>query len=370
MSHFAVLAACQLPDGLFEEGTPAEQHELPEIPDSPEACLAALVTQGGLRRFDDIVDLLVYILLAPYDVECEDPRRLQLLSAEKHERPKYETGSIDLVRMPDGCLIPTYSAKFSEQYELHDGQVYQRCAGRLHHRKRTKAAKRMTALPGYPIRRAYPSFAVYMTAMGYDYDEETQAYGFYINPHAEYDWYQIGAGRSHSFLVKRGCPAVYREKVGLKPSADGGDLDAPAGYRWVAGARKGDIQWAMMKQRQVKMSTQSFHRLESYYHTGQLPSEASEYEITEEGITGPYGLIYQKGEKLEDYLVRHGLGEDIVYPYNTYAFVDTHGWRSVDELVRSGMAPQERDRIWRQNIQCFLASLPDDALLVSLDCHI
>ena len=56
---------------------------------------------------------------------------------------------------------------------IRNGKVFQREAGPLKHEKRTKRAKRMRALPDYPRKKLYASFADYAeNGRGFSYDEE------------------------------------------------------------------------------------------------------------------------------------------------------------------------------------------------------
>lgn len=68
--------------------------------------------------------------------------------------------------------------------------MLQRNVGQLKQAKRTKKAKAMKVIDSYPYKKLFASFSEFATEhCGYDYYEDENAYGYYTNPNAFWDWY-------------------------------------------------------------------------------------------------------------------------------------------------------------------------------------
>ena len=122
--------------------------------------------------------------------------------------------------------------------------------------------------------------------------EEPDSYGFYRNPDTRWDWFQIGGRWPDRFLVKADCPVVHTGEVSLLMQ-DYQGREAPEGYCWVAGARKKDIAWDVMREQRARAETEYFHKLESWYQNGQIPDDRRWFlSITDEGIRSWNALAY------------------------------------------------------------------------------
>ena len=345
MSHYTVLAALDLPELTMENPSPG------------------LVAAQMENQLED--------LLAPYEECAENPDFLEFVNMEESARLEYLTETISCVKMPDGRILPAYSRVFSDLYELYDGKVYRRRYGPLHHRKRTKKAQRIIPLD-YPLQKQYPNLEAYMKDYcGYRYDAEEGAYGYYHNPNAEWDWYQVGGRWPYRFLVKEDCTsALPRERSVLM---DGQYVrPAPVGYRWVSGARKSDVQWELMKRLELKAAFAAYKAYKHWFREGAIPSDAPPFlRLTEDGIIDWGTMIYWKDDTLERYLNRKGLSRRDQYPYSTYAMLGDQGWESFGDIGWFGISANNmEEREWQDKIQAFLAGLPDETFLVSVDCHI
>ena len=205
---------------------------------------------------------------------------------------------------------------------------------------------------------------------GYSFHEQEGAYGYYSNPNAKWDWYQIGGRWPFRFLVKsEGVLAVSGELSHMfdKVPSDKG----PEGYRWVAGARKRDIVWDVMKELFRTSALEQFQQFQEWFNSKTLPKENWRYVITKEGIACWGDLVYRKGESVDDYLKRCGRSEEFQYPLSTFAYVSEDGWEGSGDAGWFGMSYNKKDEIdWNHAVENFIAALPDDAFLVSVDCHI
>lgn len=370
MSHFTVLVAGILPDNVSAA-----------ITSNPGQALLAMSTEdmekqmqihdANMKLLDSAVWRLVEDQLAPYCENVDVLDYLEFCDMTQEGRTQYESESVDCVRLLDGKVVPTYDSQFSNIYELYKGVVYKRSHGQLHHRKRTKKAKQICVLPNYPYKKLYPSYELFMEEhCGYTFDEQENAYGYYYNPNAKWDWYQIGGRWPRRFLVKNDCALAVNGENSLlfkeAPSRNG-----PDGYKWVAGARKCDIAWDIMKKAFCEPAVQKYRIYKEWFGAGAVPEKHRDHRITAEGITCWGDLVYHKDETLDDYLQREGLSEEFKYPFSTFAYVSEAGWEGSGDMGWFGMSYNDKDPLaWNCMVEKFIADLPDNAFLVSVDCHI
>ena len=339
----------------MSEGKPLKSMEI-----SPEMILS--------ERWECLVESMAAGLLEPYNETTTDPAYIEFDDRTEEGHTTYENSSVDCVKTPDGRIIPCHNYKFSQRYELYDGKVYRRQFGPLHHRKQTKKSKRYLALPSYPLRKLFPTAETFMTEYwGCVAEEGTGRYGYYFNPNAEWDWWQIGGRWPFRFLVKNDCDmAVAGELSCLFKEPP--KCDAPEGYRWVAGARKCDIAWDVMRDFMRNQCTEQFRQYEEWYKTGDIPKELiGRVVLVKDGLASYGEYLYRKDGDLGQYLSKLGLSDQNKYPIRTYAYVDADGW---SEHGWGGSDPSEGQRqAWYKEIADFIDKQPDTTLLVSVDCH-
>jgi len=370
--HYTLLAAVQLPQDL--------ETQIKMVPEEEIVCNITLANMwrslgkkdaeqlpdelpiNDQMRLEVLVDHLLLEQMEPYNENTEDPRYLEFFDCTEDGRKKYETDGTEFVRLLDGKLVFPYSRTFSRDYEVYEGKIYKLRHGPLQHRKRTKKAKRME-LVYLPFRRMYASPEEFMETY-YGYTRNGVEYGFFSNPNGEWDWSRVGGRWPNRFLVKTDCGMIIRGDRSFllkdEPSSS-----APEGYQWVAGARKCDIAWDTMKAFLIERATAEFHRLKGCFDGGRLLEEAPLLKITEEGITSWGRVIYKKEEPLEEFLLRRSLSEKYQYIVSTFAVLDDgewteQGWSEEDEIDED---------TWLQMVDEYIDNLPDDAVLVSVDCH-
>lgn len=345
MSHFTVLTATQFPKDL------------------------KLTCQ---HLVEDHAFGLAAERLEPYWENTDNPAYLAFYSASEGSRESYETECIDCVRMLDGRIIPSYYPDFSMLYELHDGKVYKREHGPLHHFKRTTKAKKILPLLNYPVKKLYPTYGDFMVNYyGCTLDEETDEYGIYRNPNAEWDWFQIGGRWPLRFLVKKDCPLVVHGSASLL-FREPPKREAPEGYQWVAGARKCDIAWDLMRKQFQADQTKWFHEYEIWFQKREIPTEARYgLKLQEDGIVSWSDYVYRKGETLETYLDRMGVSDQYRYPLSTFACLDGDGWSSQGNMGYFGISSDNKEEsVWCKMVEKFIAKQSDETMLISVDCHI
>lgn len=185
-------------------------------------------------------------LMAPYCEQTDDPKYLEFDDRTDALHREYETDTTNCVRLPNGVIVSMYDQTVTGKYRIKDGKVYQRKAGRLGHEKRTKKAKKMRALPEYPVKKLYPTLEQYAEEhCGCTFDRQYNAYGYYCNPNAFWDWYSVGGRWPFQFLVRDTAEYILGER---SYGDEDTTCEAPEGYIWVCGARKKDIAWDLMKE--------------------------------------------------------------------------------------------------------------------------
>lgn len=377
--HFTVLSAIQLPQDtaaavnavpLEDAANFAAKKLLLRSLGEGKALTPPEVTPALIRaeRWECLVDNFVAGLLAPYNENTTEIAFMEFDDRTEEGRKAYTQDGVDCVRTPDGRIIPCSCYEFCRRYELHDGKVYRRSFGPLHHRKLTKRAKKYHALPDYPFRKLYPSFDDFMMEhWGCETGVEAGHYGYYFNPNGQWDWWQIGGRWPFRFLVKDDCvSAVTGEVSGL--FHDQPQRDAPEGYRWVAGARKADIAWDVMREFLRKQCAEQFRQYEEWFQTGEIPKEhAGGIRLVQDGIVSWRDYLYRKGEDLESRLYNMGLSEQHPYAINTFACVDEGGWNDQGWGIPGD--DEKGHQAWYKEVAAFIEKQSEDMLLVSVDCH-
>jgi len=309
-------------------------------------------------------------LMEPFQEGTQDMAYLAFEGHGEEVSNEFAKSTMDCIKLPGGKIVPWYHRDVS-RFEIKGGQVYQKKASPLQHAMRTKKAKKMHALPEYPLRKLFASLKEYAEEYhGYTFDEEQQAYGYYCNPNAFWDWFVIGGRWPFQFLVKESCDsAVYAEGCCGNENAK---RPAPEGYWWAAGARKRDIEWDVMRAHCVEAFTKRLSELEQWFRGGVRPADDDHFaDITEEGIRSWSHMLYYKDETLEQYLERHELGPDCKYPVNAFSYVHDGTYYSQGDMGWFGLSSNDKpDDVWRSMMQDFLANVPEDNFIVLLDCHI
>lgn len=306
------------------------------------------------NRFSrDVCDKIPEIMESTWE-NTTDSRYIKFFSVEDNYKEDYENTKTDCVRLADGRIRPILPYEFV----IKDGLVYQKNAGQLHHEKRTKKAKRMKALPNYPIKEAFKTYAHYLEYLGYTYDEESKSYGYYCNPNGYWDWFQIGGRWPTAFLVPDNCDEF---GIGHVETRYDKMPETPEGYKWAVMARKKDIAWDVLYRVHLCWAMKRFHKLVDAFRQQKLP-EGVYGNITENGISGFDDMLYVKGESMYENLRRRGISDGTKYHAGFYGFLNEDKWtdRGWDE---------EQGKEYPQKLDSFIDSLDNDTVLVAVDCH-
>ena len=156
-------------------------------------------------------------LLAPYQEnnmgDC--PKEyLEFVSSSKEERPRWESESAEKVKLMDGSLVwpwadILYRPITKAMYKVikHDKTKSTKRTGfGKNEQYYVKDLQSLGAeVVNIPFKELYPTFKEYMEEyIAASFDEEQQDYGYWENPNAKWDWWQIGGRWNGSLKAKDG----------------------------------------------------------------------------------------------------------------------------------------------------------------------
>lgn len=323
--------------------------------------------KGMSNTFARAVYQAVDELLEPYSESTENPEYLDFEDHTDDLKNEYENKSVDCIKLPGGKIVSVHNRIIFDKFIIRDGLVYQKYFGQLKHEKRSKTAKKMTALTDYPYKKLYKSFKDFAELERYmDYNDEYEGYGYVYNPDAFYDWYCIGGRWPKMFLVKEECTDF---TIGDRDYPDD-YYEAPQGYCWVSAARKKDIQWKEMRRCIFNEAIREYKEYKKIFETGIIPEEHY-CRITENGVSAYGHLLYSKGETLSEYLTREGIKDMCKHIFSQYAhaYLQDGIYHSYDECTVDKETGKSSFEEWRNMLDEFYNSLDDNAVLVSVDCH-
>lgn len=381
MSHFTTLVVIENPGVSTIEIQPvfpekealiaSLKEKLLQNPDDFNSKYMLKILQNMPSPFERRIESFIGEVMEPFWENTDNPEYLEFTNEEEGKREEYERAVCDCVRMPNGTICTSFDHSFTRKFVLKDGIVYQHSFGKLKTNKRTKKARRIKVLPQYPLKKIYKTFGDYMEDYcGCYYNEEHQAYGYTSNPNATWDWYQIGGRWPFQFLVKEDAMQIVIGEYSW--AVEDYVREAPAGYKWVAGARKADIEWELMRSIEVENAAKRFSLLEQWFQTEMVPEGVTCFgSVTETGIISWMNQIYVKDETLEEYLFRNGLAPRYKYTAATFSFLEHGEYFSQGDMGWFGVSTNNKDEeIWRQMVEIFIQRVPDNDILVSIDCHI
>lgn len=331
------------------------------------ADLAGKTTAFGRAVFDAID-----AELDPYAVETQNPACSEFVDCTEEIEEEYRTGTIDCVRLADGTVVEQFDYRFRDRFAVKDGKIVQKDFGPLHHKKVSKKSKKMTWLPNYPKRKLYRSEKELAEKYyGYEYNAEEDAYGYYSNTAAFYDWCSIGGRWPHIFLVPETCTEYSLGHY----EGDEEDAKGPEGYRWVAAARKKDIAWDAMTKLYMDAQVDAYLKLKKAFEEKDVPKGPA-MNLAENRITGLLRTLYVDGESFETFCNRNGFPVGSKYQFTPSGYLAADGYHDSGYLFNCPKDLKEAEseagttRSWALEMDEFIDSLDDETVLVGVDCHI
>lgn len=293
-------------------------------------------------------------VLAPYQENNMDdcPREyLEFNSVTEEYKENYETGTRTMVRLKDKSLVSDCDDRFKKIIKDENHTIP----------TTTYEVPKDLIKVEVPYKVLYPTFEEYMKDWcGYELDKEMNDYGYWENPNAKWDWYEIGGRWNKLLLVK---DSVDIEKIG-GPSwgnIKSEEKEAPEGYKWVNACRIGDLELDKMIEGSYKKNLRYWELIVE----GQKPQNEDEEEDVKWNFYKPEYFTERYSSK-EEYAKWQSM-------FCTYAMVDERGWHAKGNMGWWAMDDSTGDSE-RAFIERFNAELKNvenqDKYLVIVDCHI
>ena len=307
--------------------------------------------------------------LAPYQENnmCDCPKEyLEFHSYSKEYKEEYETGTTEKVRLNDGTLVYPWAdclykkvteEEFNKAKEEKQPTMY-RCNK---HYVKYKLEDIGAELVTIPFKELYPTFENYLE----DYhdltkDEETLDYGYWENPNAKWDWWQIGGRWAGLLKVSLDC-----ENCGIGEKSWGWGSENPYTntdkYKKVDSARIKDLIFPDYEKEYEKAK-----RFWEMLIEGQPPKNTEE----QEQIKWNY---YRPEYYLKTYVNKETYAE-CEATFHTYAIITKDGrWVAKGEMGFWGISSEEKDQVveyikkYKENV---FDNATDNDYITIVDCHI
>lgn len=232
-----------------------------------------------------------------------------------------------------------------------------------------------------PLNEYYNDFEEFVRKWhGTRFNEEKQAYGYWENPNAKWDWYQVG-GRWTGLLP------VIRSSVTKRNGSPGLMTEPNTEENYADIVIVGELD----KQRMAMDAEESIHKFWDRYQRLKSIEDGIiekgeedswlEYEINDtlHGL-GLRKCIRPRGDGIEPLFENERFTlEDLktkyswYWEFHTYAVVDDDGWHEKGQMGWWGISSETVDEAenWDKSfVHRFLANEEDDTTLVVVDCHI
>ena len=149
---------------------------------------------------------------------------------------------------------------------------------------------------------------------------------------------------------------------------DDKDYPAPEGYRWVACARKRDIQWDAMRQWRNQQAEKHFHELEEMFQAG-AATPRTYFKVTEEGIYRWGEQVYHKDQTLEEFLEKFGIPATWKYPISVCGIFIDEAYYSEYDATYDEELKKWVPCSWQEAVDNHIDDADDDTVFVGIDYH-
>lgn len=317
----------------------------------------------GIRFTRDALEDIVGDIIEPYWEAVEDKKYMEFHDETEEARANYETATISAVRYPDGHVVATCTSEFRKKYCVLEEHIMAASSAPDQPPQENEETKTMVYIPKCPVKCLY-SFEQYCSEYCGYVKNEAGVWGYWSNPKATWDWFQIGGRFAGKLLASASAD-------GILPSED-----APGSseeYLVSDGAFMGDIAWEKMKELSKAGEKRYYEALVEAFQTGDV-KKVDDFAVKhDDAICSLFGdVLYKSGETYEEFRKRRGMADEDEYDLSAYAFVDKEGnWISSGDMGWWGISSNEKEASdWNEEFQSLLAQVNDDDYLVIIDCHI
>lgn len=143
---------------------------------------------------------------------------------------------------------------------------------------------------------------------------------------------------------------------------------APEGYRWVACARKKDIQWDAMRQWRNQQAEKHFHELEEMFQSGHV-NPNSLFHITKDGIYRWGQQVYRKDQTLQEFLEKFGIPASWKYPISVCGIFIDEAYYSEYDSVYDEELRKWVPLCWQEAMDNHIDDADENTVFVGIDYH-
>lgn len=323
-------------------------------------------------------------LLAPFQENNMDdcPREyMEFFDREDELRKEYEEGTVEKVVMPDGRLLNTWDKEFQRKptkKELED-DPFCKISG-------IKEVPKELEHRMVPFTELYDTFEIFALEWhGYKKRDDTYArYGYWENPNAKWDWYEIGGRWAGYFLLQNGKTGIRGRQYNLSQhyeksqKADvcyNGDIDwetmreeaaEDAERRWniVHEAWEGLPEFESWESVRERHGSQNIEAARKEYHDQPRVKACNTKEIHDQ--IGWMAQLERYQVEREDFIMR---AMDAVGV--SHSIIKDGKWYEHGRMGWWGVMHDEKDQeTWNSMFTKMIDELPDRAVLAAVDCHI
>jgi hypothetical protein len=330
--------------------------------------------------------------LAPYqENNCGTcPKKyLEFHNVEPEYQDQFANDTTERVKMPDGSFKTTWDEEF-------------RISGKIGTGGDTHQVPDHLEKVQVPLKDLYEDFDAFMADWaGYTKDKEKGVYGYWENPNAKWDWYQIGGRWMGYFPLTEGKEAAalpqsedtikeYKEQAFLgeaswaspesdKQSADSlliKDIDFYRADKEAADQANKVFDWW----EEINEGEEPAKGWTHFYSLSQ--DESEDYDLEKARADYNNQPVIKKSRKPSfifscpvesvgydrEAYVKRSVNGNLV----PYAFISQEGtWVAQGEMGWWGMSSGDKDaEVWIDQYQNYIRSLPPETRATVVDCHI
>lgn len=295
---------------------------------------------------------------------------LEFHDTEDEYLDEYKTNGAKRVIMPDGRLLAPWDEQFRVEGSFGIGSD-------------THKVPKGLKVKQIPFKKIYPTFEQFVKEWHgtSERDAQTGRYGYWENPNAKWDWYQLG-GRWRGFFKLKAHVAADSVVVG-----EAGVFDNKAEPRTADQCEKGMVDWEAMMAETAAAAGKRFNAIKKAvagrnytswsdmrdkyedidiarkkYHAQKVVKDVTKLQVLH--YSEDFDDILKMGRKA----FMRSQGEAAITPF---AVVYDGQWIEKGEMGWWGVTTNEKDcGTWFSMFKKVLDGLPDDTLLSLYDCHI
>lgn len=312
---------------------------------------------------------------------CAEPDRMYMkfFDTEDEMMKEYEEGSQEYIVMPDGRLL----LPWDEEFRVKDPKDPM---GFMTKNEPPAELERRVV----PFKEKFPTFDEYVQSWHgrEERDETMKRYGYWQNPNAKWDWYEVGGRWAGYFQLKNGRRggkgSQYNFTGRLEATGDKADIclkdavdfEAMRNEYEVRAIKRYDLVWGAIEGTQEpepwehirEKFKDDIDEARKQYHDQSRVKAFQELCNSEEGreIFGFFASVEEYQVPREQYI--QNARNNAAVPF---AILKDGKWYEQGKMGWWGIATNEKDpETWNSMVAKLMDDLPGDTILAACDCHI